>query len=263
VAIKILFHYNKEAIKEIKCEMEVMSSCRHKNIVKLIGICDLNRKLAIVMEFCAKGTLFHVMHEQHFKFDWDIFFSFLKQALKGLLVMHNNVPLILHRDIKSLNILVTDNLQLKLTDFGLSRRTSDSNKSTFTSTKGTPLYMAPELFSMNSYTAASDIYSMGIVFWEMVTRVLTGKYKEPYAEFDLPKGSNSLLVLMYQVGSGRRPSVPNGTPYLLAELLNEVMRGEPTGRPSLQDFRSRVKESQKEYNNNKEQWNKLLQEEMV
>jgi serine/threonine protein kinase len=222
VAVKMLLDTNQDIFKELVNELEVLSNCRHVNIVGLYGVCDLKSKISIVMEYCSRGTLHHVYNDISFIFNWSVLFPFIRQALKGLSVLHNNNPQIIHRDVKSMNILVTENNIVKLTDFGLARKNTNTNNKTLRSGKGTPLYMAPELFSLNPNTPASDIFAMGIVLWEMISRVLTGKYSEPYGEYEFQE-NNFSLVLMYQVGTGRRPSLPDDIPISIKNLYGFIL----------------------------------------
>lgn len=105
------------------------------------------------------------------------------QIVRGLHSLHNWKPQIVHRDLKSRNILVTDDWQIKLCDFGESRQLIGTNLETLCKMRGTYAYIAPEVYFGHSFTTKSDIYSFGIVLWELAHRCIRGSYMAPYAEY--------------------------------------------------------------------------------
>lgn len=113
---------------------------------------------------------------------------------------------ILHRDIKSMNFLVTENWEIKICDFGLSRFSDYSDVATFYQLRGTLNYCAPDIFNDHQYTEKSDIFSFAIVLWEMLHRCVTGEHQNPfeeYGEFQLP-----LQIVLQVATKNLRPTLP-------------------------------------------------------
>lgn len=112
----------------------------------------------------------------------------------------------LHRDIKSMNFLVTENFEIKICDFGLSRFSDYSDVTTFYQLRGTLNYCAPDVFNDRQYTDKSDIFSFAIVLWEMLNRCVTGKHQLPFEDcenFQLP-----LQIVLQVASKGLRPEFP-------------------------------------------------------
>lgn len=130
-------------------------------------------------------------------------YIWIMNVMTGLSVLHGMDPIILHRDIKSPNFLIDDDFSVRLTDFGLARADNDVNRSnTFREMRTSMLYSAPELFDCEQivYRSSSDIYSLSIVIWEILSYVLTKKYIPPFqvpTQWHLPK----IIV------SGERPPI--------------------------------------------------------
>ncbi|KAL6077691.1 putative Tyrosine kinase-like (TKL) protein [Balamuthia mandrillaris] len=204
VAIKVLKDsITPQLFSDFKKELRVMSRVRGDMIVGFYGIC-LRPKFCVLMEYCANGSLFHLMKNPDVRFDWDLTFNLAQQILEALAFLHDSEPQIVHRDLKSLNILITDTYQVKLCDFGLSRQTSRDSKhsdgsqinntfSTLYNCRGTYVYTAPEVyFKEKMYTDKSDVFSLGVILWELLMRCLTGEYVRPYSE-------HKNIIMDYQV----------------------------------------------------------------
>jgi len=142
----------------------VLQSFNHPNVVKLFGVCLKPNLICLVMEYCAMGSLYHVINKADTTILWDQFFSICKQSVLGLQALHNHNPKILHRDLKSLNLLMTKDWNVKVADFGLSLETN-ARTDMLIETRGTTSYMPPELFHAIKYSTKSDVYSLGIVFF--------------------------------------------------------------------------------------------------
>ena len=180
VAIKQLnAGLSKDALQELKREAEIMFqlSFTSDHIVKVIRIC-LESPYALVMELMPKGSLYDLLRNGQ-ELPWPVRFQIALDAAWGLKDLHAHK--ILHRDLKSPNILLGYGLRAKLADFGLAKVKHEINSQSLVATKGqagTLLWMAPELFDDEPLmTTASDVYSFGMVLWELVTRML------PYAKY--------------------------------------------------------------------------------
>lgn len=167
VAIKIIVDpvITEDLVSEIRNEVQMLSILRHPKIVMLMGICSKTTNLAIVFENMPKGCLFDILHtsstpvslEQRLKIAYDVagIFAFLHKSD------------VVHRDLKSYNILVDDSFNIKLCDFGLCKFKADLNRGTM-QFSGTPSYMAPELFQKKSYDEKVDVFAFGTLLWELV-----------------------------------------------------------------------------------------------
>jgi serine/threonine protein kinase len=167
-----------QSLKEFQREVTTLYKVRHPNLVLFVGACADKGHIMILTEFCSGGSLFSLLHEKR-----SINLS-LKQKhrmaldiAKGMNYLHTQDPPILHRDLKSLNLLVyeqvrnnSDFIQIKITDFGLSRHNDDLSTSRMTGLAGTFHWMAPEVLKSDEYTHKADVYSYGIVLWEVIMR---------------------------------------------------------------------------------------------
>ncbi len=144
---------------EFMVEMKLMSKLRHPNIVTFLGACIHNPNLAIVLEFMAGGSLYRAIHRRRrnhlgpFPLLKTVWIAF--GVAKGMAFLHAQYPVVIHRDLKSPNILLGRNVrEVKVTDFGLSRLRVNSYVNT--GPGGTPEWMAPELLRQDSFNEMSD-----------------------------------------------------------------------------------------------------------
>eukprot|EP00727_Mastigamoeba_balamuthi_P005715 m51a1_g1763 putative ankyrin repeat-containing protein (789) ;mRNA; r:291588-295876 len=220
VAIKILKMSSGREVKEFLQEFEIISSLKSKFVTKLYGAAINSDKLKMVMEYCAKGSLYDVLSKMQWEFGWPDFFTFTKDLLQGMVCLHNHTPQILHRDLKSLNLLVTDGWEVKLCDFGLSRFDAE-DMATLCKLRGTFAYTAPEVYFGTKYTSKSDVFSVGIIMWEMVYRVIMQKYQRPYSEF--PELKMDFQIIIQTATKNVRPTIPASTPAPLATLIRQMI----------------------------------------
>ncbi|KAL1106377.1 hypothetical protein V6Z11_D04G199600 [Gossypium hirsutum] len=173
VAIKVLKpeRINTDLQKEFAHEVFIMRKVRHKNVVQFIGACTKPPNLYIVTEFMSGGSVYDYLHKQKGVFKLP---SLLKVAIdvsKGMNYLHQNN--IIHRDLKAPNLLMDENEVVKVADFGVARVKAQSG--VMTAETGTYRWMAPEVIEHKPYDHKADVFSFGIVLWEL----LTGKL--PYA----------------------------------------------------------------------------------
>lgn len=256
VAIKVLTAVDAvEQIDEFKKEFEILTSVRSPHIVKFYGA-SIEPKLSMVMEYCSRGSLYHVLNNNQLNLTWELSLDFCKQMAQGMNELHNWTPSpIVHRDLKSLNLLVTKDWRIKICDFGLSRFTGGNNLDTFKKLCGTFAYCAPEIFNGGSFTDRSDVYSMGIVIWEILNRTIKGKYEQPYSEFNLVYD----FQIIVQASQGLRPTIHESTPSSLKELIQKCTHVDPNCRPTAKDVVKYLNEVIEKYKNEyKNDWDKLL-----
>ncbi|EFJ11100.1 hypothetical protein SELMODRAFT_126822, partial [Selaginella moellendorffii] len=151
-------------------EVESLSKVRHPNLVSLLGYCQSFEGYYLVYEFCANGNLWQWLFGDRPPLTWEERLNIAVGSARGLFFLHTNVGgAIIHRDVKPTNILLNDNMEAKLSDFGLSKFITMEESHVFTEVKGTSGYLDPEYMSRGQLTLASDIYSFGIVLLQLVS----------------------------------------------------------------------------------------------
>ncbi|XP_051121284.1 leucine-rich repeat receptor protein kinase HPCA1 [Andrographis paniculata] len=182
VAIKRAQRGSTQGGLEFKTEIELLSRVHHKNLVGLVGFCFEHEEQMLVYEFMANGTLRDSLSgKSSIYLDWKRRIRIALGSARGLAYLHELAhPPIIHRDIKSSNILLDDNLTAKVADFGLSKLVSDTSKGhVSTQVKGTLGYLDPEYYMTQQLTEKSDVYSFGVVMLELITAkqpIEKGKY---------------------------------------------------------------------------------------
>ena len=158
----------------LKKEIEVMKNISHPNIVKLYDVIYQEDSMYLILEYCKNGDLSKYLKNRPLKEEYAQ--KYLRQMVSALkyLISKN----IIHRDLKPHNILVNDNYELKISDFGFARYFETN---TLVDTLcGSPLYMAPEIMKNKNYTIKSDLWSVGIILYEMLTGYPPYKVKTIY-----------------------------------------------------------------------------------
>ncbi|PON73408.1 Serine/threonine protein kinase [Parasponia andersonii] len=190
VAVKVLKPY-KEAWTDFSLEVNIVSSIKHKHITPLIGICLENGLLISVYDYFPKGSLDNYLHGDSTRhiMPWKERFNVAIAVAEALNYLHGNCPQpVIHRDVKPSNILLTNELQPQLSDFGLAIwGSSDSAYSIESDVVGTFGYIAPEYFMYGMISEKVDVYAFGVVLLEL----LSGK--KPIGAANVPKGQESLV----------------------------------------------------------------------
>jgi len=203
-------------IKEVK----YLAKVDHKNIVRLIGITK-NREY-LLTEYMEHGSLYSFLHDQdELGYTFGHSLNWLQQTADAMNHLHRMKPKpIIHRDLKSLNLLLADyGRGVKICDFGTARYLDF----VMSSMKGSPAWMAPEVFAGNKYDEKCDVYSFGIILWELLTRQI------PFAEYS----ERGAIPLLYQKAtSGIHPPDIEGIPESLREIMESCWSLDTTKRPS-------------------------------
>ncbi|XP_078160318.1 leucine-rich repeat protein kinase family protein isoform X2 [Carex rostrata] len=171
IAIKRAQHGSMQGGHEFKTEIELLSRVHHKNLVGLVGFCFEQGEQMLVYEFIPNGTLRDSLSgKSGVHLDWRRRLRIALGSARGLAYLHELAdPPIIHRDVKSTNILLDENLSAKVSDFGLSKLVSDSEKGHIsTQVKGTLGYLDPEYYMTQQLTEKSDVYSFGVVMLELI-----------------------------------------------------------------------------------------------
>ncbi|OEL33576.1 putative leucine-rich repeat receptor-like protein kinase [Dichanthelium oligosanthes] len=171
VAIKRSKEGSMQGGLEFKTEIELLSRVHHKNLVGLVGFCFEKGEKMLVYEFIPNGTLSEALYGMKgIQLDWSRRLKIALDSARGLAYLHDHAnPPIIHRDVKSTNILLDEKMTAKVADFGLSLLVSDSEEGQLcTNVKGTLGYLDPEYYMTQQLTAKSDVYSFGVVLLELI-----------------------------------------------------------------------------------------------
>eukprot|EP01090_Pellita_catalonica_P016797 TRINITY_DN4926_c0_g2_i1.p1 TRINITY_DN4926_c0_g2~~TRINITY_DN4926_c0_g2_i1.p1 ORF type:complete len:578 (+),score=134.37 TRINITY_DN4926_c0_g2_i1:40-1773(+) len=223
VAIKQLsYPTDVDVRKYIDREMDVLRHMRHPNIVQLLGLAQHGKKFFLVTDFMKEGNLRQLLKESRRNVPWRNRTTMAQDIIRALIYMHSKG--VMHRDIKSKNLLVDEGgTRLKLCDFGFARRFEDRFRRRMTIC-GTDSWMAPEVVLGKEYDWAADVYSCGIVFWEMLTRVSATKFSR-----DVDAGYSIVLTELKEM-------VPKDAPEKFVKLAIACTDNNPKNRPTLREI---------------------------
>lgn len=229
------------ATKDFKTEISLLSLLRHPNIILYMGAFEgtpkeLKKTLGdkdlplIVFEWLEGGNLFNAIHgptpptmSKITQYAWDL--------ACGMNFLHTHDPKIIHRDLKPQNLLLDSSGNLKIGDFGLSRFKSESES--MTGHTGSYRWMAPEVVRNEKYDEKVDVYSFGIILWEMIAS-------------DVPFSNLTDMQAAMNTSNGMRPQIPGSCSVNTKQLIQNCWASEPKDRPSFQDILSALEIIKKE-----------------
>ncbi|KAM9950386.1 hypothetical protein ACTFIT_011636 [Dictyostelium discoideum] len=226
---KLLNEDDEDFLNELAQEATIMSQLRHPNICQFLGTCNNPPEILIVMEYMPLGSLYRILHDPSISLDWPRMKSMALDIAKGMNYLHCCDPIVIHRDLKSHNLLVDEHYRVKISDFGLSTRFKKHlDKKTAMTPVGTPCWTAPEVLRNDPYTEKADVFSFAIVLWEIVTR------EDPY------QGMPTFQIVI-SVGQHKlRPIVPPQVSAPFTRLITECWSEDPQQRPSFQEIVKRL-----------------------
>ncbi|NP_001348500.1 Serine/threonine-protein kinase STY17 [Zea mays] len=221
VAIKVLKpeRVSVDMLREFAQEVYIMKKVRHKNVVQFIGACTRPPVLCIITEFMHGGSIFDFLYNRRGNFQLPDVIRIASDVSKGMNYLHQIN--IVHRDLKTANLLMDDQV-VKVADFGVARVKDQSG--VMTAETGTYRWMAPEVIEHLPYDHRADVFSFGIVLWEL----LTGKL--PYEDM------TPLQAAVAVVQKDLRPTIAVDTHPMLAELLQRCWQKDPALRPTFAEI---------------------------
>ncbi|CAO2832489.1 unnamed protein product [Amaranthus hypochondriacus] len=189
VAIKRILNNLGQAEKEFRVEVEAIGHVRHKNLVRLLGYCVEGTHRMLVYEYVNNGNLEQWLHgamRQHGHLTWEARMKVLLGTAKALAYLHEAIePKVVHRDIKSSNILIDEDFNSKVSDFGLAKLLGAGKSHVTTRVMGTFGYVAPEYANTGLLNEKSDVYSFGVLLLETITGRDPVDYGRPQQEVNL------------------------------------------------------------------------------
>ncbi|KAI3958312.1 hypothetical protein MKW98_011000 [Papaver atlanticum] len=225
VAIKVFLEQDltAENMEDFCNEISILSRLRHPNVILFLGACTRPPHLSMVTEYMEMGSLYYLIHMsgQKKKLSLRRRLKMLRDICRGLMCIHRMK--IVHRDVKSANCLVNKHYMVKICDFGLSRVMAESPMRD-TSSAGTPEWMAPELIRNEPFTEKCDVFSLGVIMWELCT------LNRPW------EGVSPMQVVYAVANEGSRLEIPEGP---LGKLIQDCW-AEPDDRPSCEEILSRL-----------------------
>jgi len=218
---------SEEFIQEFEKEVSLMRNLRAPNVLQFLGSSfQPPNNVCIVIEYMSRGSLYGILHNYTNILDWSLMLRMLADTARGMTYLHTCKPPVIHRDLKSHNLLVDEFWRVKVCDFGLS--TVLEHQSQTMTACGTPCWTAPEVLKHLRYTVKADVYSFAIVMWECISRV------DPY--MNIPP-----FKVIYAVAREKmRPKVPQGIPQEYVRLMKDCWAQNPDARPQFETILDRI-----------------------
>ncbi|XP_043702090.1 calcium/calmodulin-regulated receptor-like kinase 2 [Telopea speciosissima] len=230
-AVKVLAADSKQGEKEFQTEVLLLGRLHHRNLVNLVGYCVDKGQHMLLYEFMSNGSLENLLYSEGEQvLSWDERLQIALDISHGIEYLHDGaVPPVIHRDLKSANILLDQSMRAKVADFGLSKEEAFDGRNS--GLKGTYGYIDPEYISSNKFTKKSDLYSLGIILFELITAIHPHQNLMEYvnlAEMS-PDGVDEILDKKL-VGKCNPEEVR-----LLASIGHRCLHKTPRRRPSIGD----------------------------
>ncbi|CAD8173903.1 unnamed protein product [Paramecium pentaurelia] len=214
-------------------EVEVISNLRHPNIVLYMGVCIRKQNYYLITEYLEEGSLFDHLHKKKTHIDQKALMQIVEDIALGMNYLHGRK--VMHCDLKSSNVLIDQNWNVKLCDFGLSRINKKIDHKVNKGARiGTPNWMAPEIMRGEPYQEKSDIYSFGMILWEIITQ-------------QIPYEGLSQTQIIGSVGYGQdQVTIPSqSNPPILLQIAKKCLIKNPDERPTFADIVNDIQMGQK------------------
>lgn len=243
VAVKIMTEISNDGHQQFVTEVALLSRIHHRNLVPLVGYCEEEHQRILVYEYMHNGTLRDHIHDsvKQKELDWLTRLSIAEDAAKGLDYLHTGCnPGIIHRDVKTSNILLDMHMRAKVSDFGLSRQAEEDLTHVSSVARGTVGYLDPEYYGNQQLTEKSDVYSFGVVLLELISGRKPVSPEEDYgsdwnivhwARSLIRKGDVMSIVDPILIGSFKIESV-----WRVAEVALQCVEQHGVSRPRMQEI---------------------------
>ncbi|OWB78355.1 hypothetical protein B5S32_g2547 [[Candida] boidinii] len=218
VAVKQIDLESSDEIKDIQQEIAILANCNHPNITKYHGCFLKNFKLWIIMEYLGGGSCHSLLSAG--PFSEDVIAVIVNQVIHALVYLHAGGKI--HRDIKAANLLISDQGDVKIADFGVATQLSN-NLSKRNTVVGTPYWMPPEIICQKKYNNSADVWSLGITAIEMA-------YGLP------PLSQYPPMQAIFRIADGEQPSLGSGFSEEFNDFVNTCLQRDPTMRPSVRQL---------------------------
>ncbi|CAH0521126.1 unnamed protein product [Peronospora belbahrii] len=217
-----------DGLAAFKSKVELLACLRHPNIVLFIGATfDNLSNVGLVMEYLERGDVLSLLRSP-IALAWsDPLLKIATDVAQGVSYLHNCDPPLVHRDLKSSNLLCTRTYSCKVSDFGESKRQLLPGK-LFSTIVGTPYWLAPEILREERYDTQVDCYSFGVILVELETR------REPY--HDLPKDYTTIDIMMGVSRGALRPTIPVSCSPCRRKLISRCLDSDPSCRPKMTEI---------------------------
>ncbi|KMT00809.1 hypothetical protein BVRB_9g220850 [Beta vulgaris subsp. vulgaris] len=223
IAVKQLKSGSVQGEREFQAEVETISRVHHRHLVSLVGHCISGDKRMLVYEFIANKTLEFHLHEGKPHMSWETRLKIALGSAKGLAYLHEDChPKIIHRDIKASNILIDDEFEAKVADFGLAKFSFDTDTHVSTRVMGTFGYLAPEYASSGKLTEKSDVFSFGVVLLELITGRRPVDKARPFMDDSMVEWARPLLTQALEGGSFHELVDPRLEDYNSSEMAQMI-----------------------------------------
>lgn len=228
VAVKTLKEDMMHLEEEFLEEAELMKGMRHPNLVQLLGVCTREAPIYIVTEFMTKGNLLDYLRNcDHDQINGFVLMYMATQICSAMSYLESRN--FIHRDLAARNCLVSDNHLVKVADFGLTRHVKpDEIYTAHVGAKFPIKWTAPEGLAYNKFSSKSDVWSFGVLLWEIATYGMT-----PYPGVELSE-------VFYTLNSGHRMGRPTGCPEPIHQLMQQCWAWEPNDRPAFWELHERL-----------------------
>ncbi|XP_062157849.1 probable LRR receptor-like serine/threonine-protein kinase At1g67720 isoform X1 [Alnus glutinosa] len=242
VAVKIMADLSSHGDQQFVTEVALLSRIHHRNLVPLIGYCEEEHQRILVYEYMHNGTLRdHIYDSANQKrLDWLARLRIAEDAAKGLDYLHTGCnPSIIHRDVKTSNILLDINMRAKVSDFGLSRQTEEDLTHISSMARGTVGYLDPEYYANQQLTEKSDVYSFGVVLLELISGKKPVSAEDYGPEMNIVHWARSLIrkgdvvstIDPFLVGNVKTESI-----WRIAEVAIQCVEQHGASRPRMQEI---------------------------
>ncbi|KAH6798721.1 Leucine-rich repeat protein kinase family protein [Perilla frutescens var. frutescens] len=242
VAVKTMADSSSHGTKQFVTEVALLSRIHHRNLVPLIGYCEEEHQRMLVYEYMHNGTLRDHIHgsDSQKHLDWLARLRIAEDAAKGLEYLHTGCnPSIIHRDVKTSNILLDINMRAKVSDFGLSRQAEEDLTHVSSVARGTVGYLDPEYYANQQLTEKSDVYSFGVVLLELVSGRKPVSTEEYGSDWSIVHWARSLIRkgdVISIIDPALAGSVKVESVWRIAEVAIQCVEQHSSSRPRMQEI---------------------------